>query len=228
MKLIKIYGLITAMVVLSFAVISFLNFDNKNEEDKAKFEIPQKGEILPKEQWLDIIIGSWKMYFTVQNSTTIIDVTGEITYTKDDELVSFTNTLFFEQYSPGENNVVKRTKECLSGTAEGVRKGPNSLYPSIYQGPGYHISHYSNDYICKFWPVPGKEQSRSFLEIDLCQMIWGPLSAIGNEIYKGKGHKLLAFNKDEIVVEYIDDSIGKPVYIHYKRINQRSAKKINK
>lgn len=221
MKLIKIYGLITAIVALSFAVMSFLNFDKEGKLSKngsPLIKIPIEKEVLPEDQWMDAIIGTWDITFTIQNPNDIVEVTGEIISSKDKGLVTFSTTLFYQYYYATELYAVDRSKKYLSEIGKANVQG-NIIFkqetPDLYHLGMYDKAHY----ICFASSTPNLEYETRPEEIDFCKEVGSIITVIGNTNYFPEKSKLHLFSENEILVEYNSTFLEKPVLVSYKRKN---------
>lgn len=214
MKLIKMYTAVTVLIALTF-VVAFKCSNTKKEEKLLSIEIPEKGEILPKEQWMEAIIGEWKVGFTIQNPTEIIDVTGDIIYKKDNELVEFYNTLHYKFYFHKDLYKVKISDEHLAQVGKAVRSGNISLDNTFSKG--HCLNHYNN-YSCNNTSTPNSKHNNNFKEMDFCEKIHWVLVLIGDhEDYSEYRYELLTFSKNEILIKFDTPEIEKPVLISYKR-----------
>ena len=126
MNLIKIYGLITLLVALSFVALKNSPFEKTPELSNT---IPEKGEILPADQWLSILDGKWKVSFILQNPTDIILVDGGITfYATQETRVShmakdYIEDFNYQHYNSDSPNTVKISRKYRRSIGKVLRKG---------------------------------------------------------------------------------------------------------
>ena len=204
MNLIKFYGILTFLVALAFVILSFSNL-NQN-----KMIIPEKGKILPQEDWMDAIAGDWNIHFRIQNPREIIDVTGKVQHLDDGGFRDDLNYRHYRYYKPYE---VKINKDMLVSIGKFTRQGKISyneddahIWKSTYRDTGY-CNH------AEIWA----DNARAFRgDEEACNVINELMALIGNKDY-GNQIQILTLTQQEIFVMLEIDEIEKPVVVRYER-----------
>lgn len=225
MRILKIYLVLTLLVGGFYGFTFFMdksaNGDNGSlAEDTEHFSQIEKGEIIPMKQWIEALIGQWEVQFTIENPTTIIDVTGITTYREDSTFTDVLALKYYEFYVHDEN-IEKRHDYKLQESSKIIRHG--RLTVPDYDSSPYESSQYffrkldrlnnrgrciQNDFI-----------DRHNVDIKFCNRVYWILRLIGNlDMENGDNYQLMKFTEDEILIHITQNNVERPILLKCNKI----------
>lgn len=223
MRILKIYLVLTLLVGGFYGFTFFMDKsangdDGSLVEDIEHFSQIEKGEIIPIKEWTKALIGQWEVQFTIENPTTIIDVTGITTYREDS---TFTDVLALKYYEFDVYDIEKRNDYRLQESSKIVRHG--RLTVPDYESSTYQSSQYffrkldrlnnrgrcmQNDFIDKYGT-----------DIKFCNRVYWILRLIGNlDMENGDNYQLMKFTEDEILIHITQNNVERPILLKYNKI----------
>ncbi|MEL6943781.1 MAG: hypothetical protein AAFO82_14045 [Bacteroidota bacterium] len=227
MRILKIYLVLILSIGIFYGFTFFINQSAIDDEESSGEKIEHfnqiiRGEIIPMEQWWETLVGQWEVEFTIENPTSLLDITGVITYREDS---TFTDALSFKYYEfeVYDEDIDKRGKFNLKESGKAVRRG--SLYRPDYSSLPYKSTKFLYR---KPDEINDKEKCYQYnhldkygADIDFCQLVSEPLLAIGKvDLEDGRNYETFTFTTDKIVMRTNHKNIGQPVIISCYKINQ--------
>ena len=225
MKFIKFYGALTLLSCIAYFSVSFMETeiepDLKGFATVPEIELLEKGEILPKGEWLDNLMGRWQIDFTLENPTQIVDVTGIVTFNLDSTFVDDLEYKYYENSLPYD---VKREGYNLKEMGKSQRygkfktwvfKGEKQIYREV-------DSKKSSD---KLKCYTNKLHKRVGYDFDFCRSVLYLLPYIGDVYFDyGDRWEVMEFTHENIVIRVVNNEFEKPFLITYKKIENFNDK----
>lgn len=204
MNLIKIYSLITGLIIIAFISSNLLS---------SSFSI-RKGEVIPLEDQREALIGKWEVDFKFRNTADLLEVEGIVTF-RDDS--TFVDALSYTYYEGTIYGIEKRND--IKQTGKAIRYG-KIIYtkPSRYSNTGFLVrtlDHHNGSFQC-FDQINHPDYDPSY---DFCSEVFGALNFFGDvDLHNGKTCKILIFTESKIVVRVTLQEVMDPIFITYKKI----------